>query len=133
MQPSQRQPDRQHEQRGDFVRHERIERTVAHFQVRERISLLYGYAQARREHLVEAGDAGATAAGIHGAHGRTREFLGEKRRRALDAHGDLFAAALEHRVDMRRPIVALEQLLRFLQTQTRARAAGPRGSGACRR
>ena len=46
---------------------------------------------------------------------------------------DLLAAALEHRFEVRRAIVALEQRLRFVGPRGRARAADLRGSGACRR
>src|SRR2546428_483328 len=58
-----RQTDRQHQQRSDLVRHERLERTLTHFEIGKRIRLLHREAKPRGEHLIEAGNARAAAAG----------------------------------------------------------------------
>src|SRR5574338_417624 len=59
-----REPDRKHEQRGDLVGHEGVERAVADLEVRERVRLLHANAQAVGERLGESGHAGAATARI---------------------------------------------------------------------
>src|SRR5690349_4224397 len=115
---AEREPDREHEERCDFVGHERIECAVANLEIRERVGLLDPNAQAVGERLGESGHAGAATAGVNRAHLIAGARRGrEERGRALDADGDFFTAALDHRVEMRGPIIALEQQLGLFGTE----------------
>ena len=96
-----------HEQRRDLVSHQIFERTVANLEVGEGVGLPNGDVQPVGERLAEAGNARAAAARVNRAHAARARVLGEERGRPLDADGDLFAAAREHCIQVRRPVIAL--------------------------
>src|ERR671932_2779635 len=88
-----RQPDREHQERCDLVSDERFEGAVTYLHVRQRVGLLHRKPQASPERLVEPRDARAAAAGEDGAQLPGARRRREERRGALDAGGDLLAAA----------------------------------------
>src|SRR5262249_44490541 len=109
---SEGQTDGQHQEWSDLVSDERFESTVTYLQVRQRVGLRHLDAQPRREHVVETGDARTAAARVQRAQIGRPGILREKCRRALDTDRDLFTACLEHRIEMRRAIEALDEMLR---------------------
>src|SRR5688500_5444990 len=113
---AERQADWEHHQGRDLVRDERSECPVTHLQVRQRIRLLDANAHPVTQRFGEPGDARAAAAGVDAAQLAARpRRRGEEGRRTLDADRDLLAAALDDRIQMRRPVIALDQLVRFVR------------------
>src|SRR5262249_59934480 len=97
---------------SDLVSDERIERAVTYLQICQRVSLRDFEPQACREHVVETGYARTATTRVEGAHVARTGVLREERRRSLDADCDLFAARLDHGVEMRRTVETLNELLR---------------------
>src|SRR5688572_239661 len=112
---AQREADGEHQEGRDLVRHEPVEGAVTNADVGQRVRQLYRKLEALAEGLGEARHAGATTADVDGPHlrGRPRRRRQEGGR-PLDTDGDLLTAALDHRVEVRRTIVTLEQALGFV-------------------
>src|SRR6185503_15174048 len=71
------------------------------------------------ERFCKTGDSRAAATGIRGAHARAAARVRRNERdRALDANGDFLAARFEHRIDVRRALVPLQECLRFIRAQS---------------
>src|SRR4051812_21360116 len=116
---AQGQADGEHEQRGNLVGDEAVQRAVAHLEVDQRVRLLHREVKTICEHVGEAGNSRSATTRVDRpdlATGAGRG--GEEGGRTLDANCDLFTAAIEHRIEVLGTVVALEQLLRLVRRQT---------------
>src|SRR5688500_1404877 len=104
--------DGKHQQRGDLVGHQTVEGTVADANVGQRVRQLDRQAQTAAECFGQARHAGTATTQVDRLQLRT----GSRRRRqeggrALHTDGDLLTTTLDHRVQVRRPVVTLKQPL----------------------
>src|SRR5688500_17809987 len=112
---AERQADREHQERRDLVPVHGLEDAVGDFEALDRVRLLAGEPEPVRQHLVEPRDPGPAAGGEqprHPAGGPAGRL--EERGRALDAHRELLAAALQERQQQRVGLEGLEQALALL-------------------
>src|SRR2546423_1993572 len=107
---SEREADRKHQQRRNFVGNQRFEGVFTHRHRGKRVGELHGLSQSLTERLCKAWSPGSATAGVDRLHLAITFERGRKERdRALQTRRNFFSARGNHGIELRRPVVAPNQ------------------------